>query len=157
MDLARHEIRSVADTNTKNAQSRLTTLQFVYADATARIKPRDKRNIKSHAARGTGRPRQGKLKRPRAGTWIRDEPDKPKPGMHIVRRMMIPESLSIFPGLSGLWIDKIVKCEREVRASKLSIIEPLTFLQASASCRKHSIRQHSVQYSTFLIRLGLCT
>lgn len=117
MNLARHEIQSIAGTKTKDAQSRLKTLQFVYTDANARLKPSDLRNIKSHAARGTGRPRQGWLKRPCIGTWIRDEPDKPKPGMQIVRRMMIPESLSMFPGLSGVWIDKIVKCEREVQAS----------------------------------------
>ena len=77
-------------------QSNEVSFQFVNVGSNARLKRGDQKNIRSHAARGSGRPKQSSTSsKPHVGAWIRL--DSPSSDLDVE----IPRSLSIFPGMTG--------------------------------------------------------
>lgn len=106
-----------ASNGIRDKQHLPTALKFVESRIGAHIPSLERKAIKRHVARGTGRPKQALvLKRPRKGTWVRSEPDRTKPEMYVVNRMLLPDSPSMLPGMSGLWLDKIMKCRCHILA-----------------------------------------
>ena len=88
---------------------------FLFVNNNVGQRKHNSKTVRSHAARGTGRPRNTTvLRTPRTGLWILPENEIIEMKREVERDLVIGRSMTMFPGLSPSSMNKIFSCEHNL-------------------------------------------